>query len=370
MITLYKKDSKDKIRIWKGWVEGDEVVTHTGLVDGKLKEERRKATPKNEGKANATSGAEQAQLELESKARKERDKGYFDTIDEAKGEAVILPMLAQPYDKRSKYIKWPAIVQPKLDGVRCMVIVRDGKIAMQTRKGKPFPVMPSLTSELYRFAQMLNREIILDGELYSDKIPFEELSGHCRRMNHEEAGTTHLLDLIKYNVFDCYVPKFPNAGFMDRYTVVWGFLADKELFDFITLVPNRKVDNEAAMKLVHTEFIEEGHEGTIIRNIDGPYALNERSNDLQKFKDFMDDEFKIVGFNEGEGRDTGTVIWQCATKDGSVFKCRPRGTWDQRAVWLKDGNNYLGKMLTVRFQEYTTDGIPRFPVGVAIRDYE
>ena len=105
IITLYKKDSKDKIRVWKGWVEDDEVVTHTGLLDGKLKEERRRATPKNVGKANAMNAMQQAHAELLSKAAKEKDKGYFESIEQADNELVVRPMLAHPYEARSKHIK-------------------------------------------------------------------------------------------------------------------------------------------------------------------------------------------------------------------------------------------------------------------------
>ena len=58
------------------------------------------------------------------------------------------------------------------------------------------------------------------------------------------------------------------------------------------------------------------------------------------------------------------------TKAGKEFSCRPRGTHESRAELFKHGKEYVGKMLTVRFQELTADGIPRFPVGIAIRDYE
>ena len=75
-------------------------------------------------------------------------------------------------------------------------------------------------------------------------------------------------------------------------------------------------------------------------------------------------------FTEGEGLDKGLVIWICKTKEGRTFNVRPRGTHAERAEFFKNGQTYVGKMLTVRFQELTGDGIPRFPVGIAFRDYE
>jgi DNA ligase-1 len=49
---------------------------------------------------------------------------------------------------------------------------------------------------------------------------------------------------------------------------------------------------------------------------------------------------------------------------------RPRGTHEERAVLLNNAGSYVAKKLTVRYQELTDDGIPRFPVGISFRDYE
>ena len=98
--------------------------------------------------------------------------------------------------------------------------------------------------------------------------------------------------------------------------------------------------------------------------------MGHRSADLQKYKEFKDDEYKIVGFKEGDGIEKGCVIWVCETKDHKTFSVRPRGTHEQRAEAFKSASKAVGKKLTVRFQELTEDGIPRFPVGLAIRDYE
>ena len=374
MIKLYKKDSTGRIRTWRGWVEGDEVVTRTGLEGGKKKEERRRAKPKNEGKANETTGPEQAELELISKANRERDKGYFDTLKEVSSNVVVLPMLAHPFDKRKKDIVYPAIVQPKLDGVRAMVELGPDTIGMLSRKGKLFPYMPKLMGTLVTLGDILEEEfegitVFLDGELFSDEIPFEELSGHCRRMNHEAKGTTHLLDLIKLNVFDCYLPGAPDTPFEERHKFVQKLLGGVS-FESVQLVANTYVANEDEVKQCHSLFVKEGHEGTIIRNINSPYKLNARSKDLLKYKDFLDEEFPIVGATEAEGRDEGTVIWVCITQDGQEFNVRPRGTHAQRTEWFQNRDQYLDRMLTVRYQELTGDGIPRFPVGIAIRDYE
>jgi len=82
----------------------------------------------------------------------------------------------------------------------------------------------------------------------------------------------------------------------------------------------------------------------------------------------MEEEFKIVGFHEGSGDEKGSVVWDCITKDDKTFAVRPKGTFESRKKLFDDGKKYIGKLLTVIFQEYSGDGVPRFPVGKGIRD--
>jgi len=108
----------------------------------------------------------------------------------------------------------------------------------------------------------------------------------------------------------------------------------------------------------------------MVRNLKGAYRIGKRSADLQKVKTFLDGEYRIVDYTEGTGNEKGCVIWVCETPDGRQFRVRPRGTQEERKVLFRNGDDYIGKMLTVRYQELTDDGVPRFPVGIAIRDYE
>ena len=124
------------------------------------------------------------------------------------------------------------------------------------------------------------------------------------------------------------------------------------------------------MKKYHDQFVDEGYEGIMIRNKDGEYGINKRSKHLQKFKEFFDQEFEIVGYEEGKGNAEGTVIWICITENGDLFSAQPTGTVAERTEYFKNGDDYIGATLTVRYFEMTDDGIPRFPKGVAIRNYE
>lgn len=123
------------------------------------------------------------------------------------------------------------------------------------------------------------------------------------------------------------------------------------------------------MKESHARYVAEGYEGIMLRNAAGVYR-GVRSKELQKYKEFQDDEYEVIDFRQGEGQEEGCVLWVCRTPSGTPFSVRPRGTREDRAALYQKGADYVGQRLTVRFQELTDDGVPRFPVGIAFRDYE
>ena len=73
---------------------------------------------------------------------------------------------------------------------------------------------------------------------------------------------------------------------------------------------------------------------------------------------------------EGEGKDANLAIFECRLPNNNSFFVRPKGTYDLRRQWFEDRDNIIGKFLTVKFFDYTTDGVPFHPVGEIIRDYE
>ena len=106
----------------------------------------------------------------------------------------------------------------------------------------------------------------------------------------------------------------------------------------------------------------------MIRYLNGYYDINKRSKFLLKYKEFKEEEFTIISGKEAEGNDKGTVIFECETTEKLTFFVRPVGTREQRIKYFNNLDKYIGKKLTVQFQEYTDDKIPRFPVGKAIRE--
>lgn len=367
---LYKQDSKGKIRQWRGWVEQGQgnrylMYVETGLLDGNKTTNRPKIYFQGKQGRDAKG---QAIFELESKVSKKRDEGYFDTIKEAQDTLVILPMLALDFNKRSHDVSYPAIGQRKFDGVRCMASINpDGSVSLKSRKGKEFPHMNHLRQQIASLKGVPDGAF-LDGELYSDTLTFQEVVGLVRRET-LKPGDEDKLKQISYRLYDMLDPDDRTAGFQKRYDGVKKILGSNPPKNLI-LTENFELDSKDDVKKYHDQFVKEGYEGIMIRNKDGEYGINKRSKHLQKFKEFFDQEFEIVGFEEGTGNDAGTVIWICITQNGDLFKARPKGTREERAEYFDNGDDYIGATLTVRYFELTDDGIPRFPVGIAIRNYE
>src|SRR3990167_5907816 len=138
MKILYKKDTKGKTRYLRISTKGADLIQESGVVDSDKPVTHSKAcTSKNKGKSNETTPEEQAKLEMASKIAEKLDEGYFETLEKAKTEEVILPMLAKSYADEKSKIDWAtAYVQPKFDGMRCLAFIEVDKVRLMSRQGK------------------------------------------------------------------------------------------------------------------------------------------------------------------------------------------------------------------------------------------
>ena len=262
----------------------------------------------------------------------------------------VLPMLANKWEDRQKYISEPFYVQPKLDGVR-LLVSKDGGIS---RTGKIIPGTEIL-------GEGLEEGQYVDGEAFDPNLNFEELTSTFK---------TDPLKL-KFHVFDFFDLR-AEALARDKMTFEqrWEYVKVHIYNPHYEYVKTTLVKSKKDLPKVHKKHVEEGHEGTMIRDRFSVYEVGQRSNYLLKHKDFQTEEYEITGAKTGHGRDADAVVWVCKTQDGQQFNVRPEGTIIQREEDYKNHKKYIGKMLTVRFQNLTAIGVPRFPVGVVIRDYE
>ena len=384
--TLYSKKSSNKILEWNINVSGTKnkatITTIYGDKDGKKIESNQIITiGKNLGKKNETNPFEQAVKEATSKwSNKLKAKGYvkeFNVIlddcnnvtDKKKSKKcnsdinyeTVRPMLAQTYEKSKKHIIYPCYVQPKLDGIRCIAYKDDNGIQLMSRQGKQFPHLDHIRKSL----ENIEFKGFFDGELFTRNLEFQEISGIVRK---EKIKPDDLKKskLIEYHIYDIFHEDFPDMSFHDRFNSLHQLIPQsKYLVEVETFICNTEED----MLNKYSDYTDQDYEGIMIRNCKGKYKLKYRSNDLIKLKPFQDSEFKIISFKDGVGREKGCVIWICDNGKGEEFNVKPKGTLEERSTLYKNGKKYIGKLLTVRYQELIND-IPRFGVGIDIRDYE
>jgi ATP-dependent DNA ligase len=374
---LYKKDKNGKERVWeiKAVYEKEQFLIDIkyGQIGGKIVHNQKEVSEgKNIGKKNETTIEEQLVLICDKTWKDKKEKELY---TEEQGETDtpkdigFSPMLADKWDPDSKVkrkldIIFPCYAQPKLDGIRCLVYLKDNKIVNQSRQLKYFPHLDHINNELSKIFKKYPM-LVLDGELYNHDIEFNQIAGLVKKEKLKSEDEEKLLN-IQYHIYDCFEID-DGKNFDDRYNFLSKNLPTNNRY--IKLVNTVECKNKNDVKENHSKFIEKDYEGVILRNKDGNYEFT-RSKNLQKYKTFCDDEFEIIGFKEGTGLDKGTVIWKCKVNNGKEFDVRPKGTVEERQELYKRGDSLIGKYLTVTYQELSEYGVPRFPVGKTIRDYE
>jgi DNA ligase-1 len=374
--TLYKTTSTGAIQQWRiSTIEYDDhAVIHTAFGQVGVAEQTTDdliKVGKNIGKANETHPFQQAYLEAESKHTGKLKKGYVTSYTDAslgKIDAIIeggvLPMLAHKFSKHGHKIKYPALVQPKLDGIRCIAILKNGKCALWSRTRKPITSVPHIVKELESGG---HQDMILDGELYNHdyRDNFEHIV-HLVTQEIPIAGH----EAVQYHVYDV-ISVGDNNTLADENRQDWlkqGFNSG-ELDLPLVHVETVKADSIVQVNNLCDHYLELGYEGCMVRNMDGKY-VNKRSYDLLKVKKFDDAEFQIIGIEEGRGKLTGHVgAFICETSDGVCFKAKMSGDTGMLKKYFQNASLWKDRELVVQYQGMTgKNGVPRFPVGLRIKE--
>ena len=279
-------------------------------------------------------------------------------------KTTIKPMLAHKYNPDKA--DYPAYIQPKLDGVRC-VFTKDGAYS---RTGKEFKNVDHIKEALKNFFNS-NPTFILDGELYNHglKDDFEKIISLVRKTKPTKEHKEQAAQLIEYHIYD--VINMTIANYSTRLGYI-NSIRDLHWNHVLRRVETKVVlDYDEAVKQ-HKKYLKLGYEGSIYRSMDGLYK-NTRSWDLMKFKDFEDSEATIVGYEIGKGKRTGTVgkfIMQ--DDEGVEFGCPPGKGYDYKdlAGMLDNISDYIGQRATFTYFQRTQAGSYRHPLYKCIRNYE
>ena len=346
--VVHNEDDTGTINIERGLIDGKKHVTQDTVLTGK-----------NLGKVNATTAVGQAIFNAESKRNKKLDDGYDYTIEgsRAKFNDLLKPMLAQSYEKHAKKLVYPCYAQPKLDGIRCLARRIGNTVTLYSRKGKILDLVPHINEALLA---VLNDGQCADGELYTHGWDFQKIVSAIKKTNENTPG-------IQYHIYDLPDMQDRSKTFVDRFnSFARGRISAAA--DCLVSVETPLIRTEEALMSYEDQCHNDGYEGVMARNIQSEYLFGYRSKDLLKVKRFLDDEYEIVDFTHGTSIELECIVFVCKTKDDQTFSVRPVGTHEERKAMYKNGASYIGKMLTVKYQELSNDGVPRFPVGLHIRE--
>lgn len=357
MNPLYKVDSKGKLRFWQIVVDKDSrgvyyEISH-GLNGGKLQNNRTYVRyGKNTGRKNATTAEEQCHLEAQAlwEAQINR-KGYSETVTDT---PPLKPMLAKHYVDEKDKVCFPCFIQPKLDGARCLAHITNTGVKLISRTLNKFEGLSHIEDALSHLYDIFG-PMILDGELFNPQLSFQTIVSLVKKTKNLSVDSVKIqfwvYDIINENIYK------DREQFLNQ-------LFSRIQSEHIKLIQTNTVNHDGEIYNIHQEYIKNGFEGSIIRNMDGLYKINSRSNDLLKYKDFIDDEFKIVGYKYGTGKFENVPTFDLVTRLGNPFEAVPVGTSEQRAEYLKDARLYLGTYAKVKFFGYTTTStpVPRHPV--------
>ena len=282
------------------------------------------------------------------------------------------PMLAHKYDDARVDWSQKIYMQPKLDGIRC-IMKPDG---CYSRNGKKFMNVQHLYTKTIQDLFKQNPLLVLDGELYNHDLrdDFEKIVSLVRKQKPTSEDRKEARKLIQYHVYDfvmAYKGKLDLIeSDMNKYEKRMHQLVCTDMYGkHIRYVPARGVHTLDKAKEIHNDFLQQGYEGSILR-LDGPYKCG-RSYDLMKFKDFSDTEAKIVDFVEGKGKRRGTIgKFIAIDADGIQFGMPVMDKYKYLKDNFKAMQGWIGKTATFTYFERTKAGSYRHPLFKAIRNYE
>lgn len=485
---MFFKTSTGKTRVWACWVVEDCVFYTDGFVDGKLKEPQRHQYAGN----TLRTGAEQAPLEAEKMWLKRFNQDYHPAPDDKYGQKIYQhvkaqkeanggmnrgvklfgkseiittttagkkkldsrhrPMLAKKYKdwktvngeeqfeltNPGKAIKFPALVQAKVDGIRAIPHLQNGKVSLESRNGNNFVHLNHLREEIkYWLEKKGCEDLILDGEMYvhqlyrddDGKPTFEyqpeaidpedlnewfedktQLIAEARKRGCKNAQRMHKVELrdflegyirefkgveryqfiseackitrtsphpyeevVEFWIFDIWDPTKTNE---ERYSLLQDLFSDYD-GDILKLVPSKVVNNHQEIESFMTRTVGEDteresyeFEGIMVRQLGAKYAPSTTHQScLLKYKRFEDEEWEVCGAEPCVGSyQDGAIKWVCKRvvkgKERQIVAKQMGDTEENVRLYKSFSKNpkpYLGRMMNIRFNERTKDGIPRFP---------
>jgi DNA ligase 1 len=286
------------------------------------------------------------------------------------------PMLAYPAgDTPIDYSK-PIFIQPKLDGVRCLIQREDNympgaiffdprgvAVSAYSRTGKEWKNIDHILLDLQEFFRF-NPDVILDGELYNHdlKNDFEKIISLVRKTKPTEEDRLESSQMVQ---FHCYDIVDETKTYSERRK----FIEDRVPSNYCIKHVETSICTKEDVFFANKVFLNQGYEGSILRT-DSKYECK-RSRNLIKLKDFQDTEATIIDWVEGKGKRIGTIgKFIGRDSEGIEFGMPVMDNFKKLQDNFEDMKTWVGKTATFTYFERTKAKSYRHPLFKALRDYE
>jgi DNA ligase-1 len=290
-------------------------------------------------------------------------------------------MLAHDGANHEKKIQGVKLLEPKLDGVRCITVVdaESRTVTQFTRNGKILENFTHITEALTRHIDDIGRSYVLDGEVVSSS--FQALMKQVHRKDNVQADDARLMlfDIVPLSEFRSGKS---IMGQRRRTNLLRSMEALFNTVGHIDVIPQIEVDLETAVGRIeyrdyNKQMVEGGFEGIMIKDPDAAYVAK-RDAAWLKQKPFIEVSLEIVDVEEGTGRNEGKLgALVCSGQDdgktitvnvGSGFSDA-----DRDEFWLSR-SDIIGQVVEVRADAVTQnqDGSYslRFPRFLRFRGFK
>jgi len=288
---------------------------------------------------------------------------------------ITQPMLASNVDL--KRLKFPVLVTPKLDGIRCLKV--NGQCISRTFKPIPNHYIRNIIEEHLPDG--------VDGELICGN--FNETTSSVMTEEGEPDFRFKIFDYVKHDLNTPYNERMVHLSELSKQ------LENEYINTFIDYLIPKRIDNFKELYDIENFYLEQGYEGIMIRSIFGPYKCGRSTTKegyLLKLKRFEDSEAVVIGFEELMHNDNElktdnfgyanrsvckdnlipmNTLGSLVVKDietGYEFGIGSGFTASQREEIWNNQNEYINKIVKYKHQLSGKKDAPRFPVFIGFRD--
>ena len=348
---LFRSTKNGSVSVWTIWSEENTILIETKGTEHSSPVLFKEEVPK--GLASRTV-EQQIESRITSRIRVKLDHGYNPDINIARAGIMTnqlnlaMPMLAERFSNIKTWDIKEMMVQPKLDGHRCLITRVGDEYIAYSRRGKLITTVDHILKNLH-----FPDGYTLDGELYCHGIALQTIASWAKR----KQPNTKRLGFWCYDV----ITPYENTKYIDRFRFLTTEVSFGNCSNLLATRNGYDFEKEFTMGSYLQRIIDKGYEGVILRPKEGTYHIGRRHKDLIKVKQWFDNDYEIKKVTTSK---SGLAVLHMQENNGEWFKATAPGTRMQNHDVLKRPNWYIGGQVTIEYPNKTNKGIPFQPIAI------